>query len=90
MGDMIYNIISGISPLAEEFIAKVKINKRLNAFTTILDEVFETKRKVTEGFKKTVQIFLTTIFLNGVMLRLPPSANFRTLFNPHPQGDMNG
>jgi len=42
--------------LAKEFIAKAKTSKGLKVFTTILDEAFETKRKVAEDFKETMQI----------------------------------
>ena len=42
--------------LAKEFIAKAKTRKGLKVFATILDEVFETKRKVAEDFKETMLI----------------------------------
>ena len=42
--------------LAKEFIARAKTSKGLKVFTTILDEVFETKRKVAEDFKETMLI----------------------------------
>ncbi len=42
--------------IVKEFIGKTKTSTGLKVFTSILDEVFETKRKVADNFKETMRI----------------------------------
>lgn len=42
--------------IVKEFIGKTKTTKGLQVFTSILDQVFETKRKVADNFKETMRI----------------------------------
>jgi len=42
--------------MVKELMAKAKTQAGLNVFTTIIDQVYETGRKVTEEFKQTMEI----------------------------------
>ncbi|MBD2101605.1 ISAzo13-like element transposase-related protein [Leptolyngbya sp. FACHB-261] len=42
--------------MVQDLMAKAKTRTGLTVFTTLLDKVYETGRKVTQGFKETMEI----------------------------------